>query len=179
MYYRYNAWYSNTGRLDMITKNVVDEAVAWHLLHNKPVLMSEYGADTVEGLHILPAYVWSEEFQEQLFAKHFAAFDQLREKGFFIGEFVWNFADFKTAQSKSSIHRVHLKPNETQPFAIAAYTRVGGNKKGVFTRSRQPKASAHILRKRYHSLANELDGREIPEDLHLYIHQSISSKKST
>jgi beta-glucuronidase len=62
--------------------------------------MSEYGADTVEGLHLLPAYVWSEEFQSQQFSKHFEAFDKLRSEGFFIGEFVWNFADFKTAQSK-------------------------------------------------------------------------------
>lgn len=27
---RYNAWYSNTGRLDMITSYVVDEATRWH-----------------------------------------------------------------------------------------------------------------------------------------------------
>lgn len=62
--------------------------------------MSEYGSDTVEGLHMLPSYVWSEEFQSQQFSKHFEAFDALRNKGFFIGEFVWNFADFKTAQSE-------------------------------------------------------------------------------
>ncbi|XP_063709654.1 beta-glucuronidase isoform X2 [Culicoides brevitarsis] len=153
MFNRYNAWYSNTGRLDMVTKNVIDEATAWHNMHNKPVLMSEYGADTVEGLHILPAYVWSEEFQEQLFAKHFIAFDRLRKAGFFIGEFVWNFADFKTAQT---------------------YTRVGGNKKGVFTRSRQPKAAAYILRKRYHGLSQELEGTVPPKDLDNYIHKSIN-----
>uniref|UniRef100_A0A336KUJ1 CSON000008 protein n=1 Tax=Culicoides sonorensis TaxID=179676 RepID=A0A336KUJ1_CULSO len=175
MFNRYNAWYSNTGRLDMVTKNVIDEATSWHQMHNKPVLMSEYGADTVEGLHILPAYVWSEEFQEQLFAKHFLAFDHLRQAGFFIGEFVWNFADFKTAQSKSSIHRVHLKPNQKSIFAIAAYTRVGGNKKGVFTRSRQPKSAAYILRKRYHLLSQELDGTKPPKDIHLYIHRSIKT----
>lgn len=64
--------------------------------------MSEYGSDTVEGLHMLPAYVWSEEFQSQQFAKHFEAFDKLRNDGFFIGEFVWNFADFKTAQSEKT-----------------------------------------------------------------------------
>jgi beta-glucuronidase len=62
--------------------------------------MSEYGSDTYEGLHMLPAYVWSEEFQCQQFSRHFEAFDQLRSEGFFIGEFVWNFADFKTAQSE-------------------------------------------------------------------------------
>lgn len=37
----------------MITGRVVDEATAWHTKHNKPVLMSEYGADTIEGLHLV------------------------------------------------------------------------------------------------------------------------------
>lgn len=48
----------------------------------------------------LPSYVWSEEYQTELFSRHFKAFDTLRKKPWFIGEFVWNFADFKTAQSK-------------------------------------------------------------------------------
>lgn len=119
---RYNSWYSNTGHLDMIVNNVVNEATSWHNKYNKPVLMSEYGADTVAGLHIVmfffffnfasqftktfnskfvqsPSYVWSEEYQVQMMSRHFQAFDKLREKGFFIGEFIWNFADFKTAQS--------------------------------------------------------------------------------
>jgi beta-glucuronidase len=47
----------------MVTSYVESEARDWHVKHGKPVLMSEYGSDTVEGLHILPAYVWSEEFQ--------------------------------------------------------------------------------------------------------------------
>ncbi|XP_017090335.2 beta-glucuronidase isoform X1 [Drosophila bipectinata] len=145
---RYNAWYSNTGRLDMVTQNVIDEAVAWNNAYKKPVIMSEYGADTLEGLHMQPAYVWSEEFQTEVFSRHFKAFDELRKKGWFIGEFVWNFADFKTAQS---------------------YTRVGGNKKGVFTRARQPKAVAHLLRKRYFALGRDLDQCSLPEDIFIYI----------
>jgi beta-glucuronidase len=122
---RYNGWYANPGRLNMIRDNVVREATEWHEKHKKLVLMSEYGSDTIEGLHMvyalnltfllrlvdifllfylqLPAFVWSEEYQVQQFSKHFEAFDILRQKGFFIGEFVWNFADFKTAQSKSSL----------------------------------------------------------------------------
>lgn len=48
---RYNAWYQNGGLLDTIKINVVREATAWHNKHNKPVLMAEYGADTLEGLH--------------------------------------------------------------------------------------------------------------------------------
>ncbi|XP_012265973.2 beta-glucuronidase isoform X2 [Athalia rosae] len=145
---RYNAWYSNTGRLDMITAEVQQEAEAWHNKYNKPVLMSEYGADTMPGLHELPAFVWSEEYQSQYLSKHFKAFDQLRNQGFFIGEFIWNFADFRTAQT---------------------YTRVGGNKKGLFTRDRQPKQAAHYVRKRYHHLGAEVDDAPLPKDLESYV----------
>ena len=45
-----------------------------------------------------------------------------------VGEQVWNFADFATT---------------------SGIMRVGGNKKGVFTRDRQPKAAAHALRLRW------------------------------
>lgn len=48
---RYNSWYSNPGRIDMIVDRVINEAQAWHEKHDKPVLMSEYGADTMPGLH--------------------------------------------------------------------------------------------------------------------------------
>lgn len=82
----------------MITTHVVEEAITWNKKHNKPVMIGEYGADTIEGLHLLPAYIWSEEYQNELFSKHFKAFDKLRKNDWFIGEFVWNFADFKTAQ---------------------------------------------------------------------------------
>ncbi|XP_034941701.1 beta-glucuronidase [Chelonus insularis] len=145
---RYNAWYHNTGRLNMITENVKSEAEAWFAKHNKPVLMSEYGADTMPGLHELPEYVWSEEYQLATLSKHFLAFDDLREQGWFIGEFIWNFADFRTAQT---------------------YTRVGGNKKGIFTRTREPKMAAHHVRKRYHALGFEIDGEQPPEDIEYYI----------
>ncbi|XP_023033558.1 beta-glucuronidase isoform X1 [Drosophila willistoni] len=153
---RYNAWYSNPGRLDMVTQRVIDEASGWYKKYNKPVIMAEYGADTMDGLHMQPAYVWSEEFQSEVFSRHFRAFDVLRRKGWFIGEFVWNFADFKTAQS---------------------YTRVGGNKKGVFTRARQPKAAAHLLRKRYFALGRELEDCSFPEDLFTYIAEVGDSGK--
>jgi beta-glucuronidase len=45
-----------------------------------------------------------------------------------VGEHVWNFADFATSVSVG---------------------RVEGNKKGVFTRDRRPKAAAFALRRRW------------------------------
>lgn len=55
------------------------------------------------------------------------------------------------------------------PSPFLAVTRVGGNKKGVFTRNRQPKAVAHMLRKRYFALGREVDQCNFPEDLFTYI----------
>ncbi|KAL1494471.1 hypothetical protein ABEB36_010067 [Hypothenemus hampei] len=150
---RYNAWYSNEGNLDVVLQKVINEATAWNNKFNKPVMMQEYGGDTLEGLHFLPDFIWSEEYQVNLLGKHFEAFDHLRNQGFFIGEFIWNFADFKTKQD---------------------YTRVGGNKKGIFTRNRQPKSSAHHLRRRYWALAREFYNVSIPSDLHSYV---IENKK--
>ncbi|XP_074040769.1 beta-glucuronidase-like isoform X1 [Leptinotarsa decemlineata] len=149
---RYNGWYSNEGNLDVITYYVMQEAREWHNKFNKPVIMQEYGGDTLEGLHFAPPFIWSEEYQVELLSHHFKAFDTLRAEGFFIGEFIWNFADFKTAQT---------------------YTRVGGNKKGIFTRSRQPKASAHHIRRRYWKLANQYANVTLPDDLDNYV---ISTK---
>ena len=51
--------------------------------------------------------------QADYLGAHFAAFDRLRTSAAFIGEHVWNFADFMTTQG---------------------VTRVVGNRKGVFTR---------------------------------------------
>lgn len=154
---RYNGWYQNTGSLVNIEANVRAEATNWHQKHNKPIMMLEYGADTIAGLHLLPDYVWSEEYQVALLSEHFKAFDKLRKKGFFMGEFIWNFADFKTAQT---------------------IIRVGGNKKGIFTRSRQPKAAAHHLRKRYFQLAGADNGADIPEDLLSYTSDDLPVKHS-
>lgn len=149
---RYNGWYSNEGNIDVIAAAVMNEASCWHNNFKKPVILQEYGGDTLEGLHFLPDYIWSEEYQVDLMSKHFEAFDLMREQGYFIGEFIWNFADFKTAQT---------------------YTRVGGNKKGIFTRNRQPKASAHFLRRRYWGLAKILRNATLPSDLNTYV---ISTK---
>jgi beta-glucuronidase len=104
---------------------------------DKPVMITEYGADTISGFHTLPSFVWTEDYQTDLMENNFHGFDILRRnKTGFVGEMIWNFADFMTRQTPG---------------------RALGNKKGIFTRQRQPKASAHVLRKRYRNLAQEID----------------------
>lgn len=48
---RYNGWYSNPGQTNVITKPIIAEAIAWHKKYDKPVIMMEFGADAIVGLH--------------------------------------------------------------------------------------------------------------------------------
>lgn len=50
---RYFSWYSDTGHLELIYNQTVNEFTEWHLLHNKPVMISEYGAGTIAGFHMV------------------------------------------------------------------------------------------------------------------------------
>jgi beta-glucuronidase len=122
---RYFSWYSDNGRLDLVEKQVENECRRWFKKFRKPFIMSEYGADTIPGMHSEPAVMFTEEFQCQMLDAYHRAFDKC---DFVVGEHVWNFADFQTKQG---------------------VMRVMGNKKGVFTRDRQPKMAAHMLRKRW------------------------------
>jgi beta-glucuronidase len=94
-----------------------------HARHQKPILLSEFGADAVPGTHAEPPEMWSEEYQAEMIA---SIVSLLREKPYVLGEHVWNLCDFKTGQA---IHRVG-----------------GMNYKGVFTRDRRPKQAARVLR---------------------------------
>jgi len=123
---RYYAWYYNHhGDLTDVETYLKPELEKYAEKYDKPILFSEFGADTIEGNHSLPSETFSEEFQMEFIAEHCKLFDSL---DYVIGEHVWAFADFKTKQG---------------------LTRVRGNRKGVFTRERQPKLAAHWLKMRW------------------------------
>ncbi|MFP3937330.1 MAG: beta-glucuronidase [Phycisphaerae bacterium] len=123
----YYSWYSDAGHLELIDMQLHRELHGWHEKFNKPIIVTEYGADAVAGLHHDPPVMFSEEYQCEFLRRYHAVFDRL---DFVIGEHVWNFADFMTKQGVK---------------------RVVGNRKGVFTRDRQPKSAAHVLRARWKS----------------------------
>lgn len=60
-----------------------------------------------------------------------------------------------------------------QKIYFLDYTRVGGNKKGVFTRDRQPKEGAFILRQRYLELAHELDHAPKPKKRYIRVPKHV------
>lgn len=121
---RYYGWYIYGGDLQAAAQALKIELDYWGTI-GKPVMFTEYGADTVAGLHLTTPTMFTEEYQVDYLTTNHDVFDSL---GFFIGEQVWNFADFQT---------------------IMGIMRVDGNKKGIFTRDRRPKLAAHYLRTRW------------------------------
>lgn len=124
---RYYGWYNLCGNLDAACDALNIELDYWQTV-GKPVMFTEYGADTYPGLHQTHGEMFSEEFQLDYYARIDAEIDK---RPFFIGEQLWNFADFATIQG---------------------IMRVDGNKKGIFTRDRRPKLAAHFLRRRWHDI---------------------------
>lgn len=122
---RYYSWYQDPGALELVEHQVEWELTNWYRRFGKPVIMTEYGADAIAGFHQDPPVMFTEEYQQELLTRYHHVFDRL---DFVIGEHVWAFADFATKQG---------------------ITRINGNKKGVFTRQRQPKAAARMLRSRW------------------------------
>ena len=127
---RYYGWYVMGGM------SIVDAETAfrkemdgWRMaLHGRPMIFTEYGADTMPSEHKLPSVMWSQEYQNEYLDMNHAVFDSYE---FVKGELVWNFADFQTTEG---------------------IMRVNGNKKGIFTRQRQPKDAAFHFRARWTTL---------------------------
>jgi beta-glucuronidase len=125
---RYYGWYVNPGDLRAAERALEAELEAWAEKYETPIILTEYGGDTLEGLHSVFPGPWTEAYQAEMLAMSHRVFDRIEAV---VGEQVWNFADFAT---------------------VPGVLRVGGNKKGIFTRERNPKAAARLLRRRWRGL---------------------------
>lgn len=123
---RYYGWYTHAGDLKGAANLLEMELDALHKKFNKPVIITEFGADAYPGMHVEEPEMFTEEFQTNFIR---AYLDVAARKDYVAGMHVWAFSDFKTGQG---------------------IIRFGGvNYKGVFTRDRKPKAAAHYLRSRW------------------------------
>ncbi|MFX0069806.1 MAG: beta-glucuronidase [Candidatus Hermodarchaeota archaeon] len=121
---RYYAWYTESGRIEEGNELLSQDLDNYYKKYQKPIIISEFGADTIPGLHSYPPEMFTEEYQVE-FIKNYL--EVLNSKHYVVGQHIWNMCDFKTPQN---------------------ITRVGGmNYKGCFTRDRRPKMVAHFLRR--------------------------------
>lgn len=126
---RYYGWYVQSGDLEAAKEALRQELDGWlEKQPDKPIMFTEYGADTVVGLHAIDDIMFTEEYQVKYYEANHEIIDQCPN---FVGEQVWNFADFETSNG---------------------VIRVQGNRKGIFTRERRPKAVAHYFRKRWNNI---------------------------
>lgn len=127
---RYYGWYMKGGYEISVAEELFrKEMNVWKEKKlNKPFIFTEYGADTLASEHKLPSVMWSQEYQDEYLKMTHEVFDSY---DFIKGEQIWNFADFQTTEG---------------------IMRVNGNKKGVFTRQRQPKDIAYKLKERWEKL---------------------------
>lgn len=124
---RYYGWYVFGGDLDAAERAMREEMQYWKKI-GKPWMITEYGADTVAGIHMATPNMFCEEYQVEYYKMMNRVLD---ECDFVTGEHTWNFADFATVQGT---------------------LRVDGNKKGLFTRQRRPKLAAHYFKNRWHEI---------------------------
>jgi beta-glucuronidase len=123
---RYWGWYTNPGDIKTGAEMLSKELDELYAKLKKPIIITEFGADTYPGMHSDQPEMFTEEYQME-FIK--AYLDVAATKDFVSGMHVWAFSDFKTGQG---------------------IIRFGGmNYKGVFTRDRKPKMAAHFLRSRW------------------------------
>ncbi|HGI6853366.1 TPA: beta-glucuronidase [Streptococcus pyogenes] len=128
---RYYAWYVDHGDLAKGEAGLRKELLEWQSkFPDKPILMTEYGADTLPGLHSMWDIPYTEEFQCDFYAMTHGVFDEIPN---LVGEQVWNFADFETN---------------------LMIFRVQGNHKGLFSRNRQPKQVVREFKKRWTAIPN-------------------------
>ncbi|MHB8339188.1 MAG: beta-glucuronidase [Ignavibacteriaceae bacterium] len=119
---RYYGWYEHPGQLDKAIEALSKEMDEIYQRYKKPILITEFGADTMPGYHSTSDQMFTEEFQAKLIEMYIKLIDS---KDYTIGEQVWNFSDFKTPQN---------------------FRRVVLNLKGVFSRDRAPKLAAFRLK---------------------------------
>lgn len=66
---QYNGWY--------VGSNEGCKTLLWEIPYNKPVIVSEFGGDALQGLHGDKTERWTEEYQEELYVRNLEMLDKI------------------------------------------------------------------------------------------------------
>jgi beta-glucuronidase len=129
-------------RLDVIANN---EYIGWYdgppekadtlsvtTPHDKPLIMSEFGAGALYGLHAAPDVRWSEEYQASVYEHQLAMLERIP---FLRGIAPWILMDFRS------------------PRRVLPGIQDGFNRKGLLSDRGQRKQAFHVLQKHYRERA--------------------------
>ncbi len=112
------------------------DKVNWIISYNKPVMISEFGADALQGLHGDALTRWTEEYQEDLYRRTLTMLSKIPQ---FRGVSPWILCDFRSP-------RRHLPVIQD-----------GWNRKGLIGQNGTKKKAFYVLQEFY--LQKEKEGR--------------------
>lgn len=104
------------------------DRTSWRIPYDKPVFVSEFGADARAGKHGLPGERWTEEFQEDLYRRTLAMLDKIDG---FAGCSPWILVDFRS------------------PRRVLPGVQDGFNRKGLISSDGVRKKAFFVLRDYY------------------------------
>jgi len=119
----YFGWYGpQRGNLKEAGRTLAEKLEWMHSKYpNTPIIVSEFGAGAIAGQHADPPEMWSEEYQADFITTYW---EVLTSKDYVYGGHIWVFADFKIGQAWATTF----------------------NRKGIFTRTREPKLAARAVK---------------------------------
>lgn len=104
----------------------------WATKYNKPLFISETGAEALGGYHADAGTLWSEEFQERFYKEQVAMLKRMPDN--FIGISPWILADFRSPRRNNPVYQE------------------GWNNKGLIDQQGHKKKAFYILKNYYNEL---------------------------
>lgn len=104
--------------------------VKWTSKYNKPVIMSEFGGGALQGMHGEPNEIWTEEYQEAIYANNILMFENME---ILSGTAAWLLKDFKSP--RRTLRRIQNDHN----------------RKGIISEHGNKKLAFYTLQKYYRS----------------------------
>jgi len=105
--------------------------IVWNIKYNKPVMISEFGGDALQGMHGDIRTRFSEEYQEDLFARTVKMLSQIPQ---FRGVSPWILYDFRS------------------PKRVLPNIQDGWNRKGLISQNGTKKKAFFVLKKFYEQM---------------------------
>ena len=112
----------------------------WATKYDKPMFISETGAEAVGGYHADSLTLWSEEFQQWYYREQIAMLQRMPDN--FIGISPWILSDFRSPRRNNPIYQD------------------GWNKKGLIDQNGQKKKAFYVLQKYYTGIRAKKSHRE-------------------
>jgi len=132
---RYYGWYIATGDLAAAERELEAELNAWATKYDKPIIITEYGADTVAGLHSVLAAPWTRTTRLSCWRCRIASSTVSTAV---VGEQVWAFADFATRRPSCGSTATRKGSSRANGAPRSQRTRSGAGGEGSNRRSVAP-----------------------------------------